>query len=112
MSGTERIHEENVARLVQAACGPEARPSQAARTRVLSVLMAEAHTHPAPAPFPDAAVALLGVFIVLAGVWLAVRAASGASHPALAIVAATVALNLILAPVAGAAIVWHRRRYA
>jgi hypothetical protein len=54
----------------------------------------------------------LGTFVVLAGVWLAVRAASGAGHPALAMVAAAVALNLILAPVAGAAIVLSRRRYA
>jgi len=112
MSEAERTREENVACLVQAAYGPEARPSQVARARALSALMAEAHTHPVPAPFPDAVSALLGTFVVLAGVWLAVRAASGVGHPALAMVAAVVVLNLILAPVAGAAIVLSRRRYA
>ena len=101
--------EENAARLIGAALGPDARPSPATRSRAFAQLLAESRRlH--PATFPDRALALLIGALALMAAWVAVQGA-GDSEPGamLVVVAVVLAVNLVMVPVAGAVIILRRR---
>ena len=104
--------EENMALLMQATLGPEARPAAGLRRSMLRRLLRES-ARSAPVVFPDAVVVLLGGLWLLAAAVLAMLLALGASplaaNPALLLPAAGLALNLVLVPVAGVVIVRGRK---
>jgi hypothetical protein len=117
--------EANLERLLRSAYGPSARPDPAAGAALLARLHAELPSAPVlgprrlpadmPASFPDAALLLLAGAFLLAAAWLLSRLSGGgsslAADPALVLAAVAIAANLVLAPAAGAVIV-YRRRYA
>lgn len=101
--------EENTARLIGAALGPDARPSPAARTRALAQLLSESRRLHA-ATFPDRALALLIGALALMAAWVGGQGAGGGEQGAMLVVAAAVlAVNLVMVPVAGAVIILRRR---
>ena len=109
---TEQV-QENTARLIQAAMGPDARPAAGLRRGMLRRLLAE-RARSAPVAFPDAVVVLLGGLLLAATgalAWLLARGTwSPATNPALLLAAAGLVLNLVLVPVAGIVIVLGRKR--
>lgn len=109
--------EENTARLIGAALGPDARPSPAARTRALAQLLSESRRLHA-ATFPDRALALLIGALALMTAWIVVQGTgpalsvangNGEQGAMLVVVAAVLAVNLVMVPVAGAVIILRRR---
>ena len=109
--------EENAARLIGAALGPDARPSPATRSRAFAQLLAESRRlH--PATFPDRALALLIGALALMAAWIVVQGAGlapsganggGEQGAMFVVVAAVLAVNLVMVPVAGAVIILRRR---
>lgn len=113
MSDENRFLEENTARLIGGAFGPEARPDRRIKGRTWRLLAAELEGRPAPVPFPAGAlVALAGVLAFLA-VWFVLQSL-GASDPVtmrspLILVVLLLTMNLAWVPIATVMIVIRRR---
>ncbi len=110
MDDETREHDENnTARLVRAALGPEARPGPQAGARMLARMTAELRAR-RPVEFPDRAlVALAGLLAAAAGAGAGYRVPGAGDIVTLA-VSALLVVNLIMVSVAGAVIVLRRRR--
>lgn len=106
--------EENVARLIAAAAGPDARPTPALRAQTLARLRDTLHARREAAPFPDGIAMLLGALLVLAVCSLVALAAAGSlgspGSPAWFLLATGPVANLALLPLAAAVIVLRRKR--
>jgi hypothetical protein len=110
----QRCEDQNLARLMRAACGPEVRPAPGARRRTLQALLAYTRARSPHADFPDLVVGLLGVAWVVAAAWLGARVVVGDlslwANPGLLPMAVLLVLNLAVVPVAGV-VIWKRRQY-
>ena len=113
MNQRERYLEENTARLIRAAFDPNARPSPHASERAFQSLLADVRARSAAVAFPDSAVGVLGATLALAATWLAIQAAAAATsfiaNPPLLLMAAWLALNLALVPIASVVILIRRQ---
>jgi hypothetical protein len=114
MNDRERYLERNTAHLVQAAFGPQARPSARAAEQALRLLLDQVQGRSTEIAFPDAAVGILGATLVLAATWLTAQViVSGPSltaNPSLLTLAAWLGANLALVPVASIVILIRRQR--
>lgn len=114
MNREEHYLEENTACLIQAAYGPDVRPSPKAGEQTFRLLLAYVRARSAAVAFPDAAVGALGAMLALMAVWLTVQTAvTGTpliSNPSLLVIAAWLILNLALVPVASIVILIGRQR--
>lgn len=114
MNRQEQLLEENIARLIQSASNPGARPGDRIRMQTFQLLVAQMQSQSADIPFPDAIIGLLGGILALAAVWLVggviMTGAQWTANPSLLFVALWLLLNLALVPVASIVIV-RRRQY-
>lgn len=105
---------DNTERLLASALGGEARLPPAASRRGRERVLAEVRSRRAAVPFPDAVVALLGGLLVCALAGLALLSLTGSvaldDNPALLLLGAALALNLVLVPVSASVIVLRRQR--
>jgi hypothetical protein len=117
MNDKEHYLEENVARLIQAGLGKEARLDPFARERTRQSLLAQFQKEQATGTFSDRRLVTLAGILVFMAVWLGIQTL-GAGEPVtesipLLIVAVVLTLNLALIPVAAIIIIIReRRRYA
>jgi hypothetical protein len=114
MNERERYLDRNTAHLIRAALGSQARPSARAAEQALRLLLDQVRERSAKAPFPDAAVGILGATLVLAATWFTVQvivsSPSLTANPSLLMMAAWLAANLALLPVASIVILIRRQR--
>lgn len=115
MNNHETNFEQNLARLLQASCGPDALPSPAAKEQLRRKLLAAQCSQRQSGEFPATALGLLTalVFALLAicGLFAAAGATGLAAHLANSPLLAVVAVNVFGIPFASLAIVL-RRKYA
>jgi hypothetical protein len=108
--------EGNVARLVQAGFGEGAQLDPLAKEQTWQQLATALRVRRRAAEFPDRAVALLGIMLLGAAVWLAIRVTGAGTEVSTTVpdivIALPLALNLIFVPVAGLVILRRRRRHA
>ena len=108
----ERYLDKNTARLVWAAFGPDARPSEQAAERLFLAVRALVRARAAVVAFPDAAVGILGAMLVLVAIWLSIQLVITGTYalgvPPLLVMAAWLAANLALLPVASVVILLRR----
>jgi hypothetical protein len=113
ISQDQRCEEENVARLIRAACGSHVRPTPSARQRALQMLLANTRARSTQADFPDLVVSLLGVAWMVTAVWLGARTVAGDlslwANPGLLPVAVLLVLNVAVVPAAGI-VIWKGRQ--
>lgn len=111
MAEANRHWEENTARLIHAAFGPEARPDKAAIERTAKLVRSRAR-QAEPVFWDRAAVVLAGILMVLA-VWLVVETlgTGGPLPDSLPVICVAFVLiaNLVWVPIAGILIVMRRR---
>jgi hypothetical protein len=114
MNERERYLDRNTAHLIRMAFGPHARPSARAAEQALRLLLDQVRERAAEAAFPDAVVGILGATLVLAATWLTaqviVTGTSLTASPSLLVLAAWLAANLALVPVASIVILIRRQR--
>jgi hypothetical protein len=105
--------EENTARLIRAAYGSSARPTDHLSNKAFRSLLEHVRTRSATPGFPDAAVVILGGLLAALPIWLAVRAflssTSLVPDPSLLAATAWLVLNLAMVPVTSVLIVIRRR---
>jgi hypothetical protein len=108
-----RVLEENTARLLQVALGPDTLPRPQLRQQTLGRLLAELRGRPAPVAFPDAVLVLLGGLLAVAACGLVLLGTAGqalsSANPVLLLFAAGLVLNFALMPVSGIVIVLGRQ---
>lgn len=114
--GDPRLEEENMARLIAAAMGPDTQPSPGLRAQTLARLRAALRANQEPVAFPDSVVVLLAALLILAVCSLVALVVAGllgsAGSPAWFLLAAAPIANLALLPVAAAVIVLRRKQNA
>lgn len=107
--------QENTARLIRAAFGPEARPDPQTSREVLGRLVTQLRVGQTAVPFPERTLGLLAAALVLMAVWLASHMIGSTpavtAAPAGPVIASVLFLNLAFVPAAAVLIV-IRRRYA
>jgi hypothetical protein len=100
----EKALEENAARLIRAAYGPDARPGSQASETAYRLLLAHVRAKRAAPDFPDLALGILGAVFVCTAAWLAARVlldgTSLLADPSLVVVSTWVILNLAMLPIA------------
>jgi hypothetical protein len=115
VSDRDTNFEQNLGRLLQTACGPQARAKPAMRDQLRQTLLAELRPQFLRVEFPTSILGVLsGALLLLVAAWAASglgRGLSLTSHSAWFPFAALVLLNLLCMPVASLIIIL-RRKYA
>ncbi len=113
MHNGERYHEDNIARLIQPALAPEARPDPLTREQTWRRLETLLHAKRTPTAFPDWALVVLAGILALMAAWLANQIFAGdvsmAMSPSFIVIALLLAFNLVCMPIAAVVIVIRRR---
>ena len=108
----ERYLDNNTARLIRTAFGPDARPSEQAAERLFLAARALVHARATVVAFPDAAVGILGTMLVLVAIWLSIQLVITGTYalgiPPLLAMATWLAANLALLPIASIVILIRR----
>jgi hypothetical protein len=116
MTNKKNDHEHVIAQLIHSGFGGDARLDAAFKERTRQRLVGELHSRHPAVEFPDRCLVVLGLMLVGAAVWLAMRAA-GAGVAAmmrmpLILIVLPLLINLAFVPLAGLAVLRRRKRHA
>lgn len=106
------LEKENIAHLIQASYSSDARPHPQTGERISRILLIHSQKRLAIVQFPDIAVGVMGIILILVAVYVTLQLMLGksyATHPTFLLMIIWLVLNLLALPLASVVIVMRRQ---